>query len=543
MSSAADRNTRYCACTKYRVFLSADRANARTSRKPKVFEDALRKKAQRKMHCVFVKRVSDLGVTEMKRVLFVTSEAVPFIKTGGLADVAGSLPKYFSKNEYEVSVMLPKYMCIREDMRKKLHHILHFYVDLGWRKQYVGILEAKEDGIQYYFIDNEFYFAGDRPYNNIYEDVEKFAFFSKAVLEALPHMNYQPDIIHCHDWQAALIPLLLKTEYHESFPNAKSVFTIHNIEYQGKANLSFNYDVIGLPRACDEVLRFDDCTNFMKAAIVTADQVSTVSQTYCQELRYPYYAHGMSQVLSSRGGDFTGITNGIDTKLFDPMTTEGLAAHYNEKTFKEGKLQNKLALQKTLGLPEDRDTAMLAMVTRLAGHKGIDLLCYIAERLMSRRVQLVVIGTGEEKYEWFLRGLQERFGQQVSVNLCFSADLANVVYAGADLYLMPSKSEPCGLSQLMAMRFGAVPVVNATGGLKDTVPPYEGPESEGRGFTFQSYNADDFLAAIDRALALYYDAPEQWQELVRHDMSQDFGWDKGAESYMALYHKALGDKA
>ena len=356
-------------------------------------------------------------------------------------------------------------------------------------------------------------------------------------------IGLQPDIIHCHDWQAALVPLLLKTEYHESFQNAKSVFTIHNIEYQGKANLSFNYDVIGLPRACDEVLRFDDCTNFMKAAIVTADQVSTVSQTYCQELRYPYYAHGMSQVLSSRGGDFTGITNGIDTKLFDPMTTEGLAAHYNEKTFKEGKLQNKLALQKTLGLPEDRDTAMLAMVTRLAGHKGIDLLCYIAERLMSRRVQLVVIGTGEEKYEWFLRGLQERFGQQVSVNLCFSADLANVVYAGADLYLMPSKSEPCGLSQLMAMRFGAVPVVNATGGLKDTVPPYEGPESEGRGFTFQSYNADDFLAAIDRALALYYDAPEQWQELVRHDMSQDFGWDKGAESYMALYHKALGDKA
>ena len=273
------------------------------------------------------------------------------------------------------------------------------------------------------------------------------------------------------------------------------------------------------------------------------DQVSTVSQTYCQELRYPYYAHGMSQVLSSRGGDFTGITNGIDMKLFNPMTTAGLAAHYNEKTFREGKVQNKLALQKELGLPEDRDTAMLAMVTRLAGHKGIDLLCYIAERLMTRRVQLVVIGTGEEKYEWFLRGLQERFGRQVSVNLCFSADLANLVYAASDLYLMPSKSEPCGLSQLMAMRFGAVPVVNATGGLKDTVPAYEGPESEGRGFTFQSYNADDFLAAIDRALALYYDAPAQWQELVRHDMSQDFGWDKGAEHYMALYHKALGDKA
>ena len=479
------------------------------------------------------------------KIAVVASEAAPFVKTGGLGDVMQALPLALSKqkNTY-VSLFLPYYSQIKYSEKWSVEFLGAFDVPLAWRREYVGIfrLKTRRKKLQIYFIDNEHYFNRGGIYG-FADDGERYAYFSKAVLAAMNYLELRPDVVSCHDWQAALIPLLLKTEYHGCFPETKSVFTIHNIEYQGKANLSFNYDVIGLPRACDEVLRFDDCTNFMKAAIVTADQVSTVSQTYCQELRYPYYAHGMSQVLSSRGGDFTGITNGIDTKLFDPMTTEGLAAHYNEKTFKEGKLQNKLALQKTLGLPEDRDTAMLAMVTRLAGHKGIDLLCYIAERLMSRRVQLVVIGTGEEKYEWFLRGLQERFGRQVSVNLCFSADLANVVYAGADLYLMPSKSEPCGLSQLMAMRFGAVPVVNATGGLKDTVPPYEGPESEGRGFTFQSYNADDFLAAIDRALALYYDAPEQWQELVRHDMSQDFGWDKGAESYMALYHKALGDKA
>ena len=480
------------------------------------------------------------------KIAMVASEAAPFVKTGGLGDVMQALPQALSEiKNNEVSVFIPFYGRIKYSGKYDVEFLGYFDVPLAWRREYVGTFAAQEPEKEAArsILSTTSTISAAAASTACADDGERYAYFAKAALASMAFIGLQPDIIHCHDWQAALVPLLLKTEYHESFPNTKSVFTIHNIEYQGKANLSFNYDVIGLPRACDEVLRFDDCTNFMKAAIVTADQVSTVSQTYCQELRYPYYAHGMSQVLSSRGGDFTGITNGIDTKLFNPMTTEGLAAHYNEKTFKEGKLQNKLALQKTLGLPEDRDTAMLAMVTRLAGHKGIDLLCYIAERLMSRRVQLVVIGTGEEKYEWFLRGLQERFGRQVSVNLCFSADLANVVYAGADLYLMPSKSEPCGLSQLMAMRFGAVPVVNATGGLKDTVPPYEGPESEGRGFTFQSYNADDFLAAIDRALALYYDAPEQWQELVRHDMSQDFGWDKGAQSYMALYHKALGDKA
>ena len=479
------------------------------------------------------------------KIAMVASEAAPFVKTGGLGDVLQALPQALSEiKNNEVSVFIPFYDRIKYSGKFDVEFLGYFDVPLAWRREYVGLLRLKSrrKKLKIYFIDNEHYFCRGCVYGCA-DDGERYAYFAKAALASMAFIGLQPDVVHCHDWQAALVPLLLKTEYRESFPNTRSVFTIHNIEYQGKANLSFNYDVIGLPRECDEILRFDDCTNLMKAAIVTADQVSTVSQTYCQELRYPYYAHGMSQVLSSRGGDFTGITNGIDMKLFNPMTTAGLAAHYNEKTFHEGKVQNKLALQKELGLPEDRDTAMLAMVTRLAGHKGIDLLCYIAERLMTRRVQLVVIGTGEEKYEWFLRGLQERFGRQVSVNLCFSADLANLVYAASDLYLMPSKSEPCGLSQLMAMRFGAVPVVNATGGLKDTVPAYEGPESEGRGFTFQSYNADDFLAAIDRALALYYDAPAQWQELVRHDMSQDFGWDKGAERYMALYHKALGDKA
>ncbi len=355
-------------------------------------------------------------------------------------------------------------------------------------------------------------------------------------------IGLQPDVVHCHDWQAALVPLLLKTEYRESFPNTRSVFTIHNIEYQGKANLSFNYDVIGLPRACDEVLRFDDCTNLMKAAIVTADQVSTVSQTYCQELRYPYYAHGMSQVLSSRGGDFTGITNGIDMKLFNPMTTAGLAAHYNEKTFREGKVQNKLALQKELGLPEDRDTAMLAMVTRLAGHKGIDLLCYIAERLMSRRVQLVVIGTGEEKYEWFLRGLQERFGRQVSVNLCFSADLANCLG-------VRSVSD--------AVEVGAVRAFAADG---NALRRSAGRQRHRRTSRLQCRHTKD-PRAKDAGLPSRATTPTissrpstgRWRFTMTRRSSgrsscgticrRTLAGTRAPSSYGALYHKALGDKA
>lgn len=333
------------------------------------------------------------------KIAMVASEAAPFVKTGGLGDVLQALPQALSEiKNNEVSVFIPFYDRIKYSGKYDVEFLGYFDVPLAWRREYVGLLRLKSrrKKLKIYFIDNEHYFCRGCVYGCA-DDGERYAYFAKAALASMAFIGLQPDVVHCHDWQAALVPLLLKTEYRESFPNTRSVFTIHNIEYQGKANLSFNYDVIGLPRECDEILRFDDCTNLMKAAIVTADQVSTVSQTYCQELRYPYYAHGMSQVLSSRGGDFTGITNGIDMKLFNPMTTAGLAAHYNEKTFHEGKVQNKLALQKELGLPEDRDTAMLAMVTRLAGHKGIDLLCYIAERLMTRRVQLVVIGTGRGK--------------------------------------------------------------------------------------------------------------------------------------------------
>ena len=475
------------------------------------------------------------------KIAIIASEGAPFLKTGGLGDVIQALPQALSElPKNEVSVILPYYGKIKYSGKWDTEFLGSFKVQLAWRREYVGMfrLKTRRKKLQVYFIDNERYF--NRP--GIYgydDDGERFAFFSKAALSLMAGLGLQPDVVHCHDWQTALVPLLMKTEFAEDFGQTKSVLTIHNIEYQGKANLHFNYDVLGLDGSCDEILRFDDCTNFMKAAIVTADRINTVSETYAQELQYPYYAHGLAGMLSSRGPAFSGITNGIDMELFNPEKSAGLAAFYNAGSMREGKLANKRALQQRLGLAVDDDVAVLAMVSRLAGHKGIDLLCYIAERLLQRRVQLVIIGTGEQKYEWFLSSLQHRYPQQASINLCFDPELANLVYAGADAYLMPSMSEPCGLSQLIAMRFGTIPVVHAVGGLNDTVEPYDESQNTGRGFTFQSYNADDFLGAIDRALGLYYDAHEKWLALAEHDMRQDYSWKIPSQRYMALYNNAL----
>ena len=470
-------------------------------------------------------------------IAMLASEAAPFVKTGGLADVMQALPQALSKIKgNSVSLFLPYYKSIKQNPEFETELLGTFEVQLAWRREYVGVLRlrSRRKKLQIYFLDNEHYFFRDSIYGHP-DDGERYAYFSKAALAAIAFLKLKPDVVHCHDWQAALAPLLMRTEFAAEFPKSKSVFTIHNIEYQGKCNLQFNYDVLGLPAYCDEILRFGECTNFMKAAIVMADRVNTVSETYCQELRYPYYAHGLNELLYARGSDFSGITNGIDMDVFDPEKSRFIAAHYTAASLCEGKLANKLALQKRLGLPQDRDTAVLAMVTRLAGHKGIDLLCYIAERLVARRIQLVVVGTGEEKYEWYLSTLRERFGDKVGIELHFDAKLAELVYAGSDIYLMPSKSEPCGLSQLIAMRFGAIPIVNATGGLKDTVWPYDSQTGAGRGFTFQSYNADDFLGAIDRALGLYYNAPDEWKRLAENDMAVDSGWRVPARRYQALY--------
>lgn len=475
------------------------------------------------------------------KIAIAASEAAPFVKTGGLGDVIEALPSELSKmTGNEVAVFLPLYDSVKFSGKWELEFLGSFDVSLAWRQEYVGVfrLKSRKKKLKIYFIDNEHYFCRGCIYGQN-DDGERFAFFSKAVLAAIGFVGFHADVVHCHDWQTALIPLLMKTEYRASFLNTKSIFTIHNIEYQGKCGLLFNRDVLGLPEFCDGILRYDDCLNFMKGAIVTADRVNTVSETYAEELRYPYFAHGLSEVIASRGGAFSGITNGINMELFNPQTANGVAAPYCAETLAEGKRKNKLMLQRSLGLPEDPEVAVLAIVSRLAGHKGVDLLCYIAERLMGRRMQLVIIGTGEEKYEWFLSGLQSRFPGQTAVRLAFDPALANLVYAGCDIYLMPSKTEPCGLSQLIAMRFGAVPVVHATGGLKDTVLPYDPTNGTGTGFTFQSYNADDFLSAIDRSLKLFYEQRDTWHELAGKNAAIDSGWAEPARKYMQIYEKAI----
>ena len=475
------------------------------------------------------------------KIALAASEAAPYIKTGGLGDVMQALPSALAKDpEDEVVLVIPYYSRIKNDKKFSPDYVRSFTISLGWRQAYVGVFSlTSADGVKVYFIDNDQYFGRWNIYGEG-DDGERFAFFSKAVLACLNAEEFWPDVLHCNDWQTALIPLLIKSEFAAAFPYTRTVFTIHNVEYQGWADICFNMDVLGLPAEYTDVLKFDDASNFMKSAVVMADAVTTVSESYAKELQYPYYSHGMDKILCYYPDKFSGITNGIDVKQFDPATDECLKKNYSVRNLVSGKRENKLALQAELGLTPDKDTALLAMVTRLATHKGIDLLTYIAERLLERRVQLVILGTGEEQYENYFRYLQGRFSGRVAAHMQFDAGLADRIYAASDIFLMPSKSEPCGLSQMIAMRYGTVPVVHATGGLKDTVCPYNPDTKEGRGFTFQSYNADDFLAAIDRSLALYYDEPTAWNALRKRDMQEDFSWELPAKKYKELYHRVSG---
>ena len=414
---------------------------------------------------------------------------------------------------------------------------------LSWREQYAGLHRLKTKGRKklptVYFIDNEYYFGRDGLYGYL-DDGERYAFFSKAVLDAMAVLQFYPDVIQSNDWQTAMVPVYLNAQYRGVFPYTKTVFTIHNIEYQGWANPDFFDNVLGLPESYRGIMDMTGGVNMMKGAIECADIVSTVSETYAQEIRYPYYAHGLDGILSGYWYKLVGITNGVDVSAFDPATDKALVQNYSIDDFKSGKAANKAAIQRELGLPERPEVPMLAMITRLAGHKGIDLLCYTARRLLALDVQLVVLGTGEQRFENFFRGLAAEYPNKVSAQLKFDVNLANRIYAGADVYLMPSKSEPCGLSQMNAMRYGTVPVVNATGGLKDTVPPVDAASQTGLGYTFQSYNGDDFWGAIDRCLGLYWHDPDGWDRLIRRDMSTDFSWKHPAEAYMALFHRLTG---
>ncbi len=478
------------------------------------------------------------------RIAILASEGAPYCKSGGLGDVMEALPAALARIEgNEVVLVLPYYKKIKENPAFPVEQVAKLTVQLGWRNQYCGVmaLQGRTDGVKVLFIDNDYYFGGRSGaiYGDL-DDGERFAFFSRACLDALAALECIPDVIQCNDWQTALVPTYLNAMYRSAFPHTRCMYTIHNIEYQGWAGSGFFYDVLGLPWEYQSRLDMNGAVNMMKGAIETADLVTTVSETYAKELMYPYYAHGLDAVLTDAAWKLTGITNGIDVGTFNPETDKALPAHYNADTFVEGKAACKAALQEEVGLPVKPDTPLLVMVTRLAGHKGLDLLCYIARRLLwEEDVQLLILGTGEAQFETFFKELAQQFPDKVAAKITFNLGLAARIYAGGDVYLMPSKSEPCGLSQMNAMRYGTVPVVHATGGLKDTVPPCDEKGQGGLGFTFQSYNADDFLAAIKRCVHLYRDDRAGFRALQHHEMCQDFSWNVPAGRYMELFHRML----
>ena len=478
------------------------------------------------------------------RIAVCASEGAPYAKSGGLGDVMEALPAALQRIEgNEVALFLPYYYKIKNNAAYVTEKVAEFRVRLGWRQQYCAVfkLTGRADGVQVYFLDNEYYFGG-RP-GQIYGDLddgERFAFFSRGCMDAMVALDFIPDIIQCNDWQTGLIPVYLKAVYHEQFPGTRVMYTIHNIEYQGWARADFFDDMLGLPWEYRGKLDMNNSVNMMKGGIECCDMVTTVSETYARELMYPYYAHGLDNIIAGAAWKLTGITNGIDVGTFNPETDPALPAHYNSDTFVEGKAAVKAKLQEEVGLPVKPNVPLMVMVTRLAGHKGLDLLCYIARRLMwEQDAQLLILGTGEPQYETFFKELAGQFPDQVAAKITFNLGLAARMYAGADIYLMPSKSEPCGLSQMNAMRYGTVPVVHATGGLKDTVPPCDENGEGGLGFTFQSYNADDFLAAIERALNLYRNNPDGFHALQHREMCQDFSWNVPAGRYMELFHKML----
>ena len=476
------------------------------------------------------------------RIAVLASEGAPYVKSGGLGDVMEALPSALARIEgNEVALILPYYKKIKDNPSYEVEQVTQFYMNLGWRRQYVGVMKLtnRNDGVQVYFIDNDYYF-GARPgaiYGAI-DDGERYAYFSKACLEAMAYIGYIPDVIQCNDWQCAPVPTFLKAVYRSQFPNTKCMYTIHNIEYQGWANADFFNDVLALPWDYRGCLDMNGAVNVMKGAIETADLVTTVSETYARELMFPYFAHGLDGILTDAAWKLTGITNGIDVGTFNPATDKALPAHYDADTFVEGKAACKAALQEEVGLPVKPDVPLMVMVTRLAGHKGLDLLCYIARRLMwEQDCQLLILGTGEAQYEEFFTALAAEFPDRVAAKITFNLGLAARIYAGGDIYLMPSKSEPCGLSQMNAMRYGTVPVVHATGGLKDTVPGADENGNGGLGFTFQSYNGEDFMDAVVRCLNLYHNNRAAFQALQHTDMSQDFSWDKPAARYMDLFRQ------
>ncbi|MBQ8250036.1 MAG: glycogen synthase GlgA [Clostridia bacterium] len=472
----------------------------------------------------------------MKKILFVGSEASPFAATGGLGDVLGSLPSALNKTgEVDVRVVLPMYKSVAEKYKEKMTLLAEFTVSLSWRRLYCGVWSYEMGGVTYYFIDNEYYFARPSLYGS-YDDGERYAYFCRAVLEMLPIIGFMPDILHAHDWQSALTVIYLKRQYayRDEYADMKAIYTIHNIGYQG----IYSFDILGDVFALDSwdryVVEYDGCINLTKGAIVCADKLTTVSPTYVTEIRDEYYASGLHHIIRMYAHKCIGIINGIDTDYYNPETDKDIVKCFDADSI-EDKAENKAALQKELGLEVSEDVPLVAMVSRLVSHKGFDLVKCVAHDIMNLNVQLVLLGTGDAEFEWFFSDLAWQYPGKCAVRLAFDKALAKRIYAGADIFLMPSKSEPCGLAQMIASRYGTVPIVRETGGLVDTIKPYNPETGEGNGITFASYNAHDMLDAIWRAAELYRDA-DRWDELMRNAITMDFSWDASARKYLEMYN-------
>lgn len=473
------------------------------------------------------------------KVLFAAAEASPFIKVGGLGDVMGGLPKELVKKGVDARVIIPLYSAIKDEMRKNIKYVTNCYVNNSWRSSYCGIFTAEYDGVTYYFIDNEQYFKRDTVYGS-YDDGEIFAFFSRAVLEILPVINFFPDIINANDWHTAMIPVYLNAFYRntDGYRNIKTVLSIHNIEFQGKYDPYILGGLFGLDVSLKPLMMYDGDVNVLKGGIESADLVSTVSSNYANEILYPEHSFGLHNILNPRRGKIRGIVNGIDTNLFNPETDKCISKNYSKDNVKN-KVYNKISLQKDMALDSSSGVPIIGMVTRFTKQKGFDLFFEVADRISELPVQLVVLGTGAPEYESFMRNWENRRHDKVRAIIKFSTEIASQVYAGADMFLMPSKSEPCGLSQMIAMRYGAVPIVHTVGGLVDTVVPYNRETKEGTGITFQSFNPYDMLDAIKRAIDLYYDKPN-WSRLRENAMNVDFSWNEPAEKYIAMYKELVG---
>ncbi|MDD3429895.1 MAG: glycogen synthase GlgA [Oscillospiraceae bacterium] len=470
-------------------------------------------------------------------ILFCTSEAYPFVASGGLADVCGSLPHAIQKNGSQCRVVLPLYSSIAAQYREKFTYLTNFTVAVGWRNQYCGVFQYEHEGVIFYFLDNEYYFKRSGIYG-FYDDGERFAFFARAALEMLNYIDYAPDIIHTNDWQTALVNLYINLYYRHlpKFYNIKTLFTIHNIQYQGKYGLDMLEDTLGINRKDSYLIEFEGCVNYMKAAIECADKVNTVSPTYAQEILDPWFSHGLDSLLRARTYKLNGILNGIDIAQYNPETDLYLKTNFGVETVKKGKAECRADLLELFDLPKDTDTPVIGMVGRLVSHKGLDLVRHVAEYMLQEGIKMVMLGSGDYTYESFFSELAARYPQQFSIKIGFLPEVAHKIYAGADMFLMPSKSEPCGLAQMVALRYGTVPIVRETGGLKDTIT--DSGDGIGNGFTFKSYNAHDMLDACLRAKAAYTDV-QNWETLVKRDMACNNSWDARAKEYISLYENML----